>query len=116
MASAKKKTVVRKVNRTGGAPKKVDKVGGGAAIPPEVATALATVLKYLTDAANFDKKSSTKVPCDCPNPCQGVPAGEVHVLVCDGTSGQPFPFPGGTANGQVLAWDHTTQKVYWSNV
>lgn len=112
-ANEKKKPSVKKVGRTGKAPKKG--MGGAVELPPEVVKAILTILRYLTPSANVNENLSDKVPCDCPNPCQDVPAGEIHVLVCDGQSGQPFSFPG-TANGQVLAWDQTTKKVYWSNV
>jgi hypothetical protein len=54
-------------------------------------------------------------PCDaCKDaPCKDVPAGELHILVCDGKTMKPFK---GTAEGQYLCWDNTNKKWFASNV
>lgn len=54
-------------------------------------------------------------PCDaCKNaPCKDVPAGKMHILVCDGGTIKPLA---GTAEGQYLAWDNTGKTWYLANV
>lgn len=40
-------------------------------------------------------------------PCENVPAGELHLLVCDGKTVSTLK---GTVEGQVPMWDNTAKK------